>query len=380
MALALNFFWLWPNEVPSPAPGASIIEYAQYPEVRFSGFLSQSPHSPRALRREEQQGFGQRALILGHAGEKVLGAVVTEASEPGVIAALAELPEWPLQPLLRAVKTGASKNAIDPESLLSELKGVAGTVHQPQVLRRIGEPVEYVSGGKQAGGWTLEALLGVPRNAKAAPDKYGFEIKAVGGNRTSLITTEPDFGYRAEKGVPAYLQRFGREARAGGGKLVFSGVHRCGKPNAQTGAHLTIDNWDFETNTPTGTGQPNIVLLETKTDTVISGWSFAKIGQSWTKKHAGAVFVETTQLKDHHGAVTGYRYGPISYWGLGTSALRFLGQVGSGVVILDPGDSQTPGSTHHARTQWRVEGAIGSLLPERLRPLYDSLSLKPLFS
>ena len=377
VALQLDFAWLWPNESPSPAPHAKVIEYSQYPEVRFSGFLKGSPHSPRAMRRDEQDEYGQRVLILGFAGEKTYGALVTENSSPQAVSELATLPKWALQDLFFSHKLSSSNSVLDAPSLLGELRALAGEVHEPRKLRRIGEPFEFISLGGQAGGWTLEALLGIPMNSKSEPDKYGFEIKAVGGDRTSLITTEPDFGFRFEKGVDAYLARFGRDAKAGGGSRVFSGVHRCNEVNTATGAMLTIENWDFLANGPNGNGQPNIVLFDQATGEVISGWSFAKIGASWTKKHAGAVFVQSTAIESagNHG----YSYGPLTYFGLGTSALRFLTHVANGTIFLDPGDSQKLGSSPHARTQWRISGNIKTKLPERLEHLYDKLQKETLF-
>lgn len=377
VALNLDFAWLWPNEGPSPAPHAKMIEYSQYPEVRFSGFLKESPHSPQALRRDEQDAYGQRALILGYSGEKSFGAVVTHASSPQAIAELQALPNWEVQSLFHYLNLSATTNTLDSSTLLAELRTIAGQVHQPRKLKRFGEPFELITVGGQAGGWTLEALLGIPMNAKSEPDKYGFEIKAVGGDRTSLITTEPDFGYRYDCGVEAYIARFGRDAQAGDGSRVFSGVHRCNQANSATGAMLTIENWDFKTNAPIGSGQPNIALVEVATGEVISGWSFAKIGASWMKKHAGAVFVQSTSVEGPPS--DGYSYGPLAYMGLGTSALRFLEQVANGIIFLDPGDSQKLGQSPHARTQWRIAGNIKTQLPKRLEPLYDSLQKENLF-
>lgn len=382
VALEMDFAWLWPNESPSQAPRASIIEYSQYPEVRLSGFLKGTFHGPDALRRERQDEYGGRALVLGVASERIFGAVVTENMDPIAFKQACALPRWELEPLLQSLDLGLQQEGAvgDKGMLLHELRGLARQVHRPQVLRKSGQAVEYIKGGRQAGGWTLEALLGVPMNSKSEPDKFGFEVKAVGGSRVSLITTEPDFGYRAEEGVAAYLQKFGRPAKTGLGKLVFSGIHKCGQVNLDSGAHLTIENWDFERGEPNGLGQPNIVLVHNKTDEVISGWSFEKIGESWSKKHAGAVYVETKQVRSKTGEVEGYSFGPSSLFGLGTSALRLVTAIGRGDVFLDPGDTMAKGASPHARTQWRIAGNVSTTLPKRLGPLYDELRKESLFS
>ena len=377
VSLSLDFYWIWPSEIPHPAPAAKIIEYSQYPEVRFSGFLQNSPKSPRALRRDQQDNFGQRVLVLGISGDKTYGTVLTEKGGSGLVRQLSLQPEWPLQKLFKTVKLSKSQNVTDAEALLGELREIANTLHLARRLKRSAEPVEFIPVGGQAGGWTLEALLGIPMNAKSEPDKYGFEIKAVGGDRTSLITTEPDFGFRFEAGVESYLEKFGRPARASKDSRVFSGVHRCNQVNKQTGAMLTIENWNFATNLPTGKGQPNIALIHEESGKVISGWTFAKIGASWSKKHAGAVFVQSTA--NYGAGLEGYSFGPLAYMGLGTSALRFVSQVANGTIFLDPGDSQKPGSSPHARTQWRIGGNIRTKLPERLAPLYDDLKVENLY-
>ena len=371
VSLELDFYWLWPSGEASVAPNASIIEYAQYPEVRLSGFSANCSRSPQALKRDLQGSYGRRYLVLGIAAEKVFGAVVTEVGDPRTVKGFELLPAWPVQPLLKVLDSG--KTGIDEGRLVEEVRNVCGRIHKPQILSREGDAPQQISPVSQAGGWTLEALLGIPRNSRSGPDKYGFEVKAVGGSRTSVITTEADFGFRAEQGVAEFLTKYGRPAKDGSKKLVFTGTQKCGQPNEQSGTVLTIENWDFTTNTPTGEGQPNVVLIEQKSEEVIAGWSFAKLASSWTKKHAGALYVETNKVTGASGEIAGYRYGSIGLLGKGTSPLLLLEQVALGNVFLDPGDSKKPDSPAHARTQWRVNGSISGPLTERLAPLYHDL-------
>lgn len=374
-AVELKFYWISPQSDPSPAFDTKLIEYSQYPESRLSGFLNGSQNAPDALRRDRQNLYGQRVLILGKNSESVFGAVVTHAHSPRLVDQLLKLPTWDFQPIFRFLAITRDTSRLDLPQLLAELRSIAGKPQTPQILRTAGSATEQISGGGQAGGWTLEALLGVPRNSASAPDKYGFEIKAVGGSTTSLITTEPDLGYRAMNGVEAYLKKFGRSGQAGGGKIVFSGRHKCNRPNSASGAMLTIDHWDFESNTPDNSGTPELILVHQKSGEIISGWSFAKLGQSWSKKHAGAVYVETTANRVGSTVET-YTFGEKTYVGVGTSVLKLYQQIATGVIFLDPGDTQHPGQTPHARTQWRIDGNIASLLPTRLSPLYNRFGLE----
>jgi len=374
-AVEMKFYWLSPESAPSPAMDTKLIEYSQYPESRLSGFLNRSPNAPDALRRERQHLYGQRVLIVGKSSESVYGAVVTQAHSPGLVHELMKVPAWDFQPILRFLAITKDSSRLDLPQLLAELRSISGKPQTPQILRTAGSPTEQVPGGRQVGGWTLEALLGVPRNSASAPDKYGFEIKAVGGSTTSLITTEPDLGYRAMNGVEAYLKKFGRAGQAGGGKVVFSGRHKCNRPNSASGAMLTIDHWDFANNAPDNTGTPELILVHQKSGEVISGWSFAKLGQSWSKKHAGAVYVETTANRSGSTVET-YTFGEKTYVGVGTSVLKLYQQIAKGIIFLDPGDTQYPGKSPHARTQWRIDGKIQTLLPNRLSPLYDRFGLE----
>ncbi len=373
VASKLDFSWLWPDQEISAAPQAKIIEYSQYPEVRFSGFHQGSIHSPRALLKAEQHNYGQRVLALGISGEKTFGAVLTDVSSAALISELKECSPWEFNTLFQILPTGKPEASISSGSLIKELRELAGIQHSPVRLKRIDEPLEPINQGGQAGGWTLEALLGIAVNSKREPDKYGFEIKAVGSSRISLITTEPDLGFKAKHGLVEYLNTFGRPAQSGINKRVFSGVHKCGVVNSQTGALLSICHWDHERNQPNGEGQPDIHLTHVATGKLISGWTFKKVGDSWTKKHAGAVYVETKKIAG------GYIYGPRTVVGKGTSALRFLQQVSTGAIFLDPGDSNSPSGGQHARTQWRINGNIQTTLLKRLTPLYENISEETLF-
>ena len=373
VSLQLDFYWLWPGGISSAAPNASIIEYSQYPEVRLSGFSSSGAKSPNALRRDFQERYGRRYLVLGISEAKVFGSVVTEVGEPETVREFDYLPSWPLQPLLKVLDSGS--NGIDEARLIDEVQEICGRVHKPQVLKTEAHAPEEIAPISQAGGWTLEALLGIPRNSRSGPDKYGFEIKSVGSTRTSIITPEPDLGYRAEAGVSAFLAKYGKTAKTDPEKLVFNGLQRCGQPNSTTGTFLTIENWDFATNSPTGHGQPNVLLVDKGSEVVVAGWSFAKLASSWTKKHAGALYLEAKKVKLTSGKVQGYQFGPIGLLGKGTSPLLLLTQIARGQVFLDPGDSKRPDSPAKSRTQWRVNGDIAGQLAINLKPLYRELEI-----
>lgn len=370
--VALRFSWLWPGGPRSSAPYAKLIEYSQYPEVRFSGFLKGCARAPRALRRTEQDVFGQRVLVIGISGEECFGTVVTQKHNPALVAELLSQPVSPIHSLLRSLDLGGVAGGLDEAQLLNELRSLVSKEYTPRVLDSIGAEPRASQGGGQFGGWTLEALLGIPRNGDAAPDKYGFEVKSVSGSKVSVITSEADCGFRAEHGVRAFVDRYGHESAKTSGKRVFNGIHRCWAPNGQTGARLEIDHWNRETHLPTGTGDPEVLLLDSD-DAVMAGWSFDHLGQHWAKKHAGAVYVQTQSIHtDDDGKADAYVFGPRVCLGLGTNVVRLLEAISRGIVHLDPGDRIGNDGRVKARTQWRVNGNVSSNLPARLQPLYDN--------
>ena len=60
----------------------------------------------------------------------------------------------------------------------------------------------------KGGGYTLEALLGIPRNPGSSPDKHGFEIKSYKkSGKISLMTPPPDRGIEALVSFREFMER-----------------------------------------------------------------------------------------------------------------------------------------------------------------------------
>ncbi len=370
--LKLEFSWLWPDAQPSPAPSTRIIDYFQYAadgETRLSGFIRDCPRAPRALRRDEMDAFGRRVLVIGVAEERTFGIVVTDRDGQQLVDRLSALPFVPNHPVLRLWELNRNDPRLNPDVLIEDLRKIAGRPLPACALHRAGEsPVPQRA--RQGGGWTLEANLGIPRNSASGPDKHGFEIKSVSGDQVTIITTEPDLGARPE-GFVDYMKRFGWESPVRPGHWVFNGAHRCNHPNNRTHAVLIVDHWDHTRNAPAGTGEPRILLIETRTDQLIAGWSYRRIAEHWNKKHAGAVYVETIPSNCDGGRFPShYSYGPTVCIGIGTNPIRYFQNLARGEIYLDPGDSLSAGGTQKRRTQWRIRGNIRSALAKRLEPLY----------
>lgn len=370
--LSLRFHWLGRDGSLYSAPNAKLIEYAQYPETRFSGFMSKCKCAPDSLRRSRQLLYGDRVLVLGILENGILGAVISSKDDPSLLDRYGNLPPWSPLASFRQLWTDAGAFG-DRQRLISEIKALVGNDYDPMALKLDQTTPTKIQPTGQAGGWTLEALLGIPRNSIAAPDKYGFEIKSVSSGKVSLITTEPDYGFRHDEGLRAFLNKYGRPGTLNVRQRVFSGIHAFELINKQTGCKLTISNWNSLSHSPTGQAEPQIELVHVSTGTVVAGWSFSKIGASWSKKHAGAFYVGTT--KDEVDGARKYRFGPEILIGTGTTALHFLQGVSRGVVYLDPGDRFSEEQGAKKRTQWRIQGTLTGLLPVRLAHLYENVEL-----
>jgi hypothetical protein len=263
---------------------------------------------------------------------------------------------------------------ISPDQLLKELKQIGSEKkYESTVLRKVGSIPEAFR-GTQGAGWTLESLLGIPRNSSGLPDKYGFEIKTFLSTTITLMTPEPDFGYRHEQGLTAFLSKYGWHGTKNDGSHRFNGKHNTLRVNKKSGLKLEIENWDLESNASTGAGEPNVLLLDEETNEVAAGWSFSKLAEKWGRKHAGAMYVSADKYKSQLGPfATHYSFGPDVYCGQGTSAILLLQAIGAGVVYLDPGDRVNDLGEEKKRTQWRISKGRGTNFSLTLAPLYDQM-------
>jgi hypothetical protein len=371
---ALEFYWLEEGRAPAKAPNAKIIDYFQYPEMRFSGFLSGCVNPPDSLRRDSQDGYGRRILILGIASEKVYGTVLTDKTCNFVD----ELNNS-VSPLTHGVFKQLSvfkspENHVNPKLLIEELRAVGSvSQYESRILRKAGGATEPFR-GNQGAGWTLEALLGIPRNSSGLPDKYGFELKAFLSTTITLMTPEPNFGYRHEKGLTAFLDKYGWPGTKDDDSRRFNGRHNTLGAYQKSGLMLKIENWDSISNSPTGNGSPNVLLVDPRSDEIAAGWSFEKLAEKWGKKHAGAMFVSARKYQKEPGPLPShYSFGPQVHCGRGTSVLLLLKAISCGSVYLDPGDRVNAQGQEKKRTQWRVSKGRGISFASTLSPLYDAM-------
>ncbi|MCH9695186.1 MAG: hypothetical protein K0U72_11820 [Gammaproteobacteria bacterium] len=371
----IDLAWLDRNGSLHDAPHARIIDYFQYPEIRFSGFMRGCDEPPDALRRNNQAQYGVRILLLGISNTgRTIGFVITEA-EDELVSVFPDLPELRALPTLRVLTFLGAAGSSPTELLLSDLAAAHHAGWHPSIILKPRESGPIPFRGNQGGGYTLEAILGVPANADHAPDKHGYEIKTYSKGKISLMTPTADTGYGGDNPFRDFMAKYGRPGQANDGRTVFTGVHRSGRVNPATGCELTVDGYDAAAGSfSADTNDIQVSIRKVETGEVISGWSFKKLADSWNKKHSSAAYVarERRPHEGDDGHDHDYRFLADVFICEGTDIWRLLRTIHSGEVYFDPAHTIYASGEAKVRPQWRINT---SRLAECLSHLYREVQL-----
>jgi hypothetical protein len=178
----------------------------------------------------------------------------------------------------------------------------------------------------------------------------GWEVKACGSDRVTLLTPEPDAGYYGQHGVEAFLRRYGRPASDD--TLYFTGIHRVGDTCQRTGQRLVIEGFDKTKGKITDAdGGLRLVSAD---GSVAASWSFQRLLQHWGRKHASAAYVPYSASADR----AAYRFDSPALLGEGTDFTRFLVAMAAGDIVYDPAPKLTGASTTKSRTKARSQFRI----------------------
>ena len=376
--MLLDFYWLNSDGSAYPAPRARIINYFQFPEARLSGFLSGCQHPPDALRRDHQAAYGKRVLLLGinHDGA-TFGLVLTEKHDPLTLA-LPDLKRSKLFPALFEHVIGGKIGKSPRELLIDELSELSGIWHPSVTLRRT-DPQPIPFKGNQGAGFTLEALLGVPRNADKAPDKYGFELKTFKpSGRISLMTPTADLGAEGDLSFRDFMDSYGWTGARHSDRKVFNGTFKFHEEKTTRGGDsLVLDLAGFNSSydaLTTDAETASVNLCHAFKKDAVSGWSFQKLLEGWQDKHSSAAYVEyekrpfTGQSSEHDFE---YRFTGRVMACEGTSIWNFIQAIASKTVYYDPGHEIRPQGEPKQRPQWRI--SVTRSFHAVLDTLYDSV-------
>lgn len=358
-----------------PAPGAQLILYPKYPEVRMSGFLLGCRFAPSAMMASRLEG---RLMFLGIRDDgKIIGHVVSP--DNSLAAELAQQKNLEISGVF--LKLPVDKVRADTRGqLLDALRGIreAGWI----------DSVRLCPGGKlvpclhsNCGGYTLESRLGITPNGISEPDYLGWEVKQHGvtnldkphsGSPITLFTPEPSAGYYKEKGVEAFIRKFGYADKVGrADRMNFGGIYRFGKPAASTGLTLTLKGYDAERSKIVDLQGGGIALLSSAGEEA-AVWPFPQLMAHWNRKHAQAVYVPSASRIEPSRQ---YRYGAKVELGTGTDFLKLLDAIAKGVVYYDPGIKLENASTDTAKTKRRSQFRIKGSALAALYETFDSVEL-----
>jgi hypothetical protein len=339
------------------APGAQLILYPQYPEVRFSGFLKGCSAAPSDLMASRLRG---RVLFLGVTSDKhVVGFAVGADSEIA-----REFQASRLEPTLGVfveLKLPRIPSGEDSRTrLLAELSRVhrLGWIDSKQLdssghLKPCNAP--------QCGGFTLEAELGIAKNSSAEPDFLGWEVKqhtvsnfdSLAAGTITLMTPEPTGGFYKEQGVEAFVRKFGyADKLARPDRLNFGGVHKSGERHPTT--HLTMSLLGYDAASGRITDANGCIALVSDTGEVAAAWAFSGLLAHWARKHSKAAYVPSQCRKEPQRQ---YTYGHKVRLAQRTDSLRLLRALSLGAAYYDPGIKLEHASTKpevKRRSQFRI--------------------------
>lgn len=288
----LRFSWLHVDGVPSPAPHAKLIYYPQYPEVRLSGFLRGCPSpEPGKILKARLEG---RHLFLGQTPSGETYGLVLHPDQ-GLENQLARLKAGTGQEKsgLLEVRPRVGQAEDHQSELLEKIRAVVATgPHQGQRLIQ-GRGLVACSAAN-AGGLTLEALLGIETNSDARPDYLGFELKAHShkSHVMTLMTPNPDAGVFCEIPASDWIARYGYPDRKGRpDRLNYGGVYRNGEVVSLTSHRLTVDPLSAHGG----------IHLRDSSGVTVATWSYTKLLEHWITKHQQCMYVpyEKTHREGH---------------------------------------------------------------------------------
>jgi hypothetical protein len=349
----LSFNWLMPNGI-VPAPKAKLIFYPQYPEVRFSGFLTGSKGAPADL--VGVRTTKPRVLLLGSD---------SDGKSFGIVKVLT--PKLKKEILEDSLLWKEPKNGQDPKFFYKELTEDNPIITITKAIRKIhkmgwisscrlkkGVMIPYTA--RNGGGYTLEAHLGISPNGRSEPDYMGWEVKQHAFKKSviTLMTPDPDKGLAALKGIKEFILKYGYKDRSGKlNRMNFGGVYRNGsEAHHLTGLRLVIIGYS---NGIISDPEGSIALINKKNEKVAE-WSFEKIMVHWTRKHNKAVFVPSEQKVENKEIF--YRYLKNISLGQISKFITFLDLVDKGIVYLDPAlkyETSDDKDETKARYQFRIK-------------------------
>lgn len=354
----LSFSWIGPDGLLDYAPGAQLILYPQYPEVRFSGFLRGCRNAPSQLLTSREYG---RILFLGVTqDETVVGFVAGAGSQ--IANEFSQKYHEPDTGVFSELSIPiASGNQDSRSALLAELLRIhrLGWIESKRLG---GDGTIQPCRASNCGGYTLEAELGVIPNGRSEPDYLGYEVKQTAvpnferlqSGIITLMTPEPTGGLYQDAGTKTFLRKYGYTDKMGReDRINFGGNFKVGVRNPNTGLTMLL----------LGYGKGKIldkngkIALVSDDGEIAASWNFQSMMEHWTRKHAHAAYVPSMMRKE---PIQQYCYARSIRLASQPDFLLVLHALESGVIYYDPGIKLENASTQNSRIKKRSQFRIKS--------------------
>ncbi|QTE80913.1 MvaI/BcnI family restriction endonuclease [Shewanella algae] len=353
-AVFKNFAWLTDDGREIRAPKVKMLIYAQYPEMRLSGFKTETAEIPASLSVEFTKANPdiKRIMILGrtHHGGAVAMIVMPQGNLREKVLAATGFEGSSVIKLLR-------ESYIHENDLQQKLSAVVER-WMPGV-RRTTDNTTIPFNGTQVCGYTLEDALEIIPNANKDGDYMGVELKAHTAKKLTLMTTEPDMGLYKED-FAGFMTTYGYENN---GQWRWTGIHKEGIPSTKSGLTLRIMGYNREESISKQlNGEELYIGMFDASGNLAAGWSMERILGGWGAKHNEAVYVPATRKNTENKDLkaTGHKY-EVCFdrnvvWCRGTNPKKLLDAILEHVIIIDPAPKYDPVNpkNNKRRTQWRV--------------------------
>lgn len=363
-----NFCWIGTDNNEYKVPDCKAIFYAQYPEVRLSGFKTVNGNIPSTLGVEFVKNNPECPRYLALAGDREgkTYALMIVKPEYGFAVEFEELDYHRDSKACKVIRLKPSEgNSMQLMRLLKER--IAGKDVKGCRLDAQGNTVPFTS--TQVHGYTLEHELGIPTNASKEGDIFGIELKCFTNQKLTLFTPEPDGGLYAES-FDSFMRKYGYAKEA---VYRFTGLHRVGKQGERSGLNLRVlchdkkgdssQFIDYDVDKPFKNQLRNLQVVLTDDDNnIAASWSLTRLFDNWGVKHNEVVYVPARVARNEvpDEFKLGYEkrvyFGDEVLWCKNSSVEHMILAIVNGVIFLDPAPKLDPDNpkNNKRRSQWRV--------------------------
>ncbi len=368
----INLTWIDPCANEFKAPSAKLIYYPQYPEVRFSGFLSGTGIDSNGWMDPSKKGRHEGRILIFGAGDtdNVYAYLAITNSRISREISSSKLSISGKLGYLNHIGSSVSGSPISSKNiLLKELKRIhnLGFISSRK-LDKSGKIQTYAA--QNGGGYTLEAELGIVPNGNSGPDFHGWEIKQFGvkafantynSHDITLFTPEPDGGEIKQLGFFEFIKKYGYldkkkpDTKRFGATLKYNILHqRFG---------ILLDVKGFDPSAGAMTSQTGEIGLY-KSNVKLASWSFDKLLDHWQAKHSKAVYIPS--IRQTRKSQIEYKYGSNIRLLEGTTFEMFLNSICATHIVYDGANKveniTTTCKPNRRRSQFRTKWKhLGSL-------------------